>query len=86
MLKFEYNKVILDDNSSLEVMNLTIFQVKRAEKNLTLKQVADASHVSESYCSLIERGVCVPSVKAAKRIAEVLGFDWTLFFEEADKE
>ena len=61
---------------------MTIFQEKRAEKNLTLKQVADAANVSESYCSLIERGVCSPSVKTAKRIAEVLGFDWTMFFED----
>ena len=65
---------------------MTIFQVKRSEKNLTLKQVAESANVSESYCSLIERGVCVPSVKAAKRIADVLGFDWTQFYEEATED
>lgn len=65
---------------------MTVFQVKRSEQNLTLKQVADAAKVSESYCSLIERGVCVPSVKTAKRIAEVLGFDWTMFFEEGERQ
>ena len=64
---------------------MTIFQEKRTERNLTLKQVADAANVSESYCSLIERGVCKPSVKTAKRIAEVLGLDWTLFYEETNQ-
>lgn len=61
---------------------MTVIQEKRIEKNLTLKQLAEAANVSESYCSLMERGVCIPSVKTAKRIAEVLGFDWTLFYED----
>ncbi len=32
--------------------------------------------------SKIERGEANPSVDVAKRIAAVLGFDWTRFFED----
>ena len=30
----------------------------------------------------IENGNANPSVKVAKKIAAVLGFDWTMFFED----
>ena len=55
----------------------------RSAKNLTAKEVADKCGLSEGGYSLIENKKRAPSVKTAKRIAEVLGFDWTMFFEEA---
>lgn len=53
----------------------------REKKNMTLLEVANASDVSEAYVSYLETGRRRPSVEVAKRIAEVLGFDWTLFFK-----
>jgi len=38
--------------------------------------------VDVTMISKIELGERRPSVKVAKRIASVLGFDWTQFFEE----
>lgn len=53
----------------------------REKKKMTLLEVANSSDVSEAYVSLLETGRRRPSVDVAKRIAEVLGFDWTLFFK-----
>ena len=54
----------------------------RLKKGLTLKQLADKVNVSESFCSLIETGERRPSVETAKKLAKVLKFKWTKFFEE----
>ena len=54
----------------------------RQERALTLKQLGEMTDLSESYISLIETMERVPSVPAAKRIAKVLGFDWTRFFDK----
>lgn len=62
-----------------------IMKRARAEKNLTMRQVAEAAEISESFCSMIENGDRRPSVETAKKIAAVLGFSWTLFFEEEEK-
>ncbi|RDY70362.1 XRE family transcriptional regulator, partial [Halobacillus trueperi] len=37
--------------------------------------------IDRSYYSKIEAGI-TPSVKVAKRLGDVLGFSWTVFFEE----
>lgn len=50
----------------------------RAERNgrgLTLKQVAEGSHVSVSYLAEIERGEKDPSSKVLESIAEGLGVE-----------
>jgi transcriptional regulator with XRE-family HTH domain len=57
-------------------------RLARERKGLTLLEVAKATSVSEGYMSLIETGQRRPSVDLAKRIAAVLDFDWTLFFEK----
>ena len=54
----------------------------RKNKNLTMAEVAAKSNISESYYSMIENGNRDVSVKTAKKIAKVLGFDWTKFYEE----
>lgn len=53
----------------------------RNAKGLTHEQVAELAGIDRSYYTKIENG-STPSVKVAKRIASVLGFDWTLFFEQ----
>ena len=53
---------------------------KRGER--TQAQVAAASGISQNFYSCIENGDRRPSVETAKRVADCLGFDWTLFFTE----
>ena len=47
--------------------------------------MADAAGISQSYYAGIETGIRGKplSVPVAKKIAAVLGFDWTQFYEEA---
>lgn len=52
----------------------------RAEKGLTMREVAKQCGIDESTYCLIEHGKRNPSVKTAKKIAKVLDFDWTAFF------
>ena len=54
----------------------------RQARGLTLQQLGEMPDLSESNISLIETMERVPSVPAAKRIAKVLGFDWTRFFDK----
>lgn len=52
----------------------------RERSGLTMKVLSDMVHISEgAYCN-IERGKRTPSVPVAKRIAEALNIDWTLFY------
>ncbi len=55
---------------------------KRIASKMTLKDVATAAGISECFASQIETGQRRPSVEVAKRIAAVLGFEWTRFFED----
>ncbi len=54
----------------------------RCEKGLTCQHVATQVGISRSAYSNIENGKRRPSVDTAKKIAAVLGFDWTRFFDE----
>lgn len=54
----------------------------REEKKLTQRKVADNSGISLSFYNQIENNVRAPSVGVAKKIANVLNFDWSKFFEE----
>ena len=54
----------------------------RQERGLTLKQLGEKANLDDSYICLIEQNKRTPSVPAAKRIAKVLGFNWTRFFDK----
>ena len=54
----------------------------RQERGMTMKQLGEKTDLSESYISMIETMERTPSVSAAKRIAKVLKFDWTRFFDK----
>lgn len=54
----------------------------RTKKEMTQQQVADSACLKRAYYTQIETGDRNPSVKTAKRIASVLGFEWTLFFAD----
>lgn len=53
----------------------------RVSKNKTQSQVAKEAGISRSYYTNIEAGTKTPAVPVAKKIAEILEFDWTCFFD-----
>ncbi len=53
----------------------------RQKKNATQEQIATLCGISRQYYGFIEAGNRNVPVKTAKKIAEVLGFDWQKFFE-----
>ena len=54
---------------------------KRKQAGFTQMELAKAAKVSYASISRYENGTRKPRVDQAKRIAEVLNFDWTLFFK-----
>jgi putative transcriptional regulator len=50
--------------------------------NKTQEEAAKLSKISRSAYSNIESGNRDPSVQTAKKIAQGLGFEWKIFFEE----
>lgn len=56
----------------------------RTASGKSQQEVADASGISQSYYAGIELGTRGKplAVPVAKRIAAVLGFDWTKFYDE----
>lgn len=57
----------------------------RTSNDMTIREVSEKSGISESFYCMIENGERRPSVETAKKIAAVLGFDWTLFFPDEQK-
>ena len=58
----------------------------RKEKGLSQVQVSEAVGISQpSYCN-IENGERGIAVETAKKIANVLGFDWTRFYEDEETQ
>ena len=57
-------------------------KIKRKKKLLTQQQLAELVGVDRTLISKIESGAATPSVTTAKKIAAVLGFHWTRFFED----
>ena len=57
-------------------------KIKRKKKRLTQQQLAELVGVDRTLISKIESGSATPSVTTAKKIAAVLGFNWTRFFED----
>jgi len=51
-------------------------------KGYSQTQIAEAVGISQQMYSAIELGERRPSVEVAKKIAAVLGFHWTKFFED----
>lgn len=58
----------------------------RIQKGLTQEKVAEQVNIKRAYYSMIESGTRTPSVSVAKSIAEIIGFDWTIFFENECNE
>ena len=58
----------------------------RLKKSMSMKEVATQACISEGMYCLIEHQKRRPSVETAKRIANVLGIDWTIFFNTDSEE
>lgn len=52
----------------------------------TQHSIAQAAGISQNFYSWIEKGKRTPSPQVAQAIASVLGFDWTRFYENPEKE
>lgn len=52
---------------------------------LTHEEIANKCGISRAFYTQIENGNRRPSVETAKAIANILGFDWTMFFEKQEK-
>ena len=60
-------------NTELEYQIKRMLVAARNEKQLTQKQLAEASGVRQSNISRIENGNCVPSIATLEALAEGLG-------------
>ncbi|CAK7069536.1 helix-turn-helix transcriptional regulator [Tissierella sp.] len=54
----------------------------RQQQEKTHEDVATGCNITRQFYSMIENGERTPSVSTAKKIASVLDFDWTRFYEE----
>lgn len=54
----------------------------RKSQNITLKTISQATGLSESYLSQVERGTCAASVSSLKKIAKVLKTDMDVFLTQ----
>lgn len=61
---------------------MEIMVKRRKELKLSQAELAQLLGCSQRAVAGWELGERKPSVPMAKRIGEVLGFDWTLFYEE----
>lgn len=59
-------------------------QKARERKNISQEALASRIGVSRQSLSAIERGITLPSVENAKKIAAVLDLKWSDFYEESE--
>ena len=59
---------------------------RRIEKGMSQEQLAKAVGKRQSSITRFERGLTSPKPATAKKIAAVLDFDWTEFYEDQEPE
>ena len=57
-------------------------KVKRASKGYTQEELASLVGVTKEYYNMVENNKRTPSVSTAKKISEILGIEWTSFYEK----
>ena len=57
----------------------------RIDADMTQIEVAEKVGITQQMYWMIENGERRPSVETAKKIAAVLGFDWTMFYPDEQK-
>ena len=60
----------------------TWLRIIRIARGMTEKQVAEKVGIAQPVYHRIEKGQGNPKVENAKKIASVLGFDWTKFYPD----
>ena len=68
---------VLEENSKPDLKKL------RREHNWSQKLASEQIGISRSYLAMVEEGKRVPSVAAAKKIAEIFRIEWHTLFEPA---
>lgn len=63
---------------------MTNLREKRIEKGLSQKDLAAATGVKNGTMCAYEKGIRRPKPAVAKKIAALLGFDWTEFYEDPE--
>lgn len=58
------------------------FREKREKAGFTQEYLAEKLGVSRQAISKIELGLSKPNVQNAKKLGELLGFDWTEFYND----
>lgn len=66
-------------------MRCWLKKLRNKSNNMTQEQLAKIVGISRTMITEIENGNANPSVEVAKKIAAVLGFDWTLFYQNEVK-
>lgn len=56
--------------------------LKKIRADRSQEHIAGLAGITQQMYSWIERGERTPSVEVAKKIAAVLDFDWTRFYED----
>lgn len=62
-------------------MRIWLIGIRKA-RGMSQKEVADAVGIAQPSYWQYEAGHATPRPPIAKKIAKLLGFDWTLFFED----
>ena len=57
-------------------------ELRYKSNNMNQGQLAEKVGISRTMITEIENGNANPSVEVAKKIAAVLGFDWTRFYQD----
>lgn len=65
---------------------MEIMVQKRKERKMTQAELGQLAGCSQRAIAGYELGERRPSVQMAKKLGEVLGFPWTMFFEGEDAE
>lgn len=63
-------------------MRTWLKELRARSSNMTQKELAARVSISRTMITEIENGNANPSVDVAKKIAAVLGFEWTRFYDE----
>lgn len=64
----------------------SLVRALRLERGLTLEDLGRITGLSKSYLSKVERGINLPSVAAALKVAEALSVDVSRLFAEEGKQ
>ena len=59
---------------------------RREAAGITQERLSQESGVKRSTIAMIENGTNTPSVTNAKKLANVLGFNWFEFYEDGGEE